>query len=220
MKHILSSLPIGAVLVALPAFAEDGALKPLPVPSGQPVYWQETITGLPGAHGLTYRFRFVAPDLADLVPMVAAAPMEALTEEEMAALEDLAIDEGDEGASILVDALDDGLISSTELDLAPVISYDDVEAQYDALLADEEDGAVLPPAPDIIFQDPMHDDIVWLCENFVLPRIASPGPRPTEVVISLSDRPTAAGDLESGAVQLFEAFRLPADRDDCIWEPF
>lgn len=207
-------------LPALPALAEDVTQIPLPVPSGQPVYWQETVHGLPGAHGLTYRFRFVAPDLAHLVPMAEPAPMDSLTEEDMDALADLADSEDDPAASILSSALEDGLISLQELDLAPAISIQDAEEEADALIAAEQAGETLPPAPEILFRDPMHDDIVWLCEHFVLPRIASPAPRPTEIVISLSDRVTAAGDLESGAVQLFEAFSLPPDRDACIWEPF
>ncbi|MFD1795883.1 hypothetical protein FQV27_03065 [Paracoccus aurantiacus] len=206
--------------IATAALAEDVTQIPLPVPSGQPIYWQETIHGVPGAHGLTYRFRFVAPDLADLVPMAEPAPMDNLTEEDMAALSDLASSEGAGGAAILSGAVDDGLISAQELDLAPVISFQNAEEAADAYIVAEDDGVALPPAPDILFRDPMHDDIVWLCEEYVLPRIASPAPRPTEIVISLSDRATASGDLESGAVQLFEAFSLPPDRDECVWEPF
>lgn len=222
MNHLLSrcALPLLLSALAAPAGAEDVTQIPLPVPSGQPVYWQETIHGIPGTHGLTYRFRFVAPDLADLVPWADAAPMDELTDEDMAALEDLADSEDDPAASILAAAVDDGLISQHELNLAPAISVQDPEEAADAVIASEIDGEALPPAPDILAQDPMHDDIVWLCENFVLPRIASPAPRPTEIVISLSDRPTAAGDLATGAVQLFEAFSLPPDRDACVWEPF
>ena len=222
MNHLLSrcALPLLLSAMAVPTLAEDVTQMPLPVPSGQPIYWQETIHGIPGTRGLTYRFRFVAPDLADLVPWADAAPMDELTEEDMAALENLADSEGDPAASILAGAVGDGLISQHELTLAPVISVQDAEEQSDAVMAAELDGEALPPAPDILVQDPMHDDIVWLCENFVLPRIAKPAPRPTEIVISLSDRPTAAGDLATGAVQLFEAFSLPADRDECVWEPF
>ena len=223
MKHLLSRCALPLLILPallLPASAEDVTQIPLPVPSGQPVYWQETIHGLPGTHGLTYRFRFVAPDLADLVPWAEAEPMDMLTEEDMAALEDLADSEADPGASILAAAVDDGLISQHELNLAPVITMQDTEEEADALLAAETAGEVLPPAPDILARDPMHEDIVWLCQNFVLPRIASPAPRPTEIVISLSDRPTAAGDLATGAVQLFEAFSLPPDRNECVWEPF
>ena len=222
MNHSLSrcALPLLLSVLAAPAIAEDVTQIPLPVPSGQPVYWQETIHGIPGTHGLTYRFRFVAPDLADLVPWADAAPMDELTDEDISALEDLADSEGDLAASILATAVDDGLISQHELNLAPAISVQDAEEEADAVIASGTDGEALPRAPDILAQDPMHDDIVWLCEHFVLPRIASPAPRPTEIVISLSDRPTAAGDLATGAVQLFEAFSLPPDRNECVWEPF
>ena len=222
MNHHMSryALPLLLSVLAAPAIAEDVTQIPLPVPSGQPVYWQETIHGIPGTHGLTYRFRFVAPDLADLVPWADAAPMDELTDEDISALEDLADSEGDLAASILATAVDDGLISQHELTLAPAISVQDAEEEADAVMTAEIDGEALPRAPDILAQDPMHDDIVWLCENFVLPRIASPAPRPTEIVISLSDRPTAAGDLATGAVQLFEAFSLPPDRNSCVWEPF
>ncbi|MBA4489526.1 DUF6497 family protein [Paracoccus sp. S1E-3] len=222
MKHPVTrrTLFLSLMVLAAPAAAEDITAVPLPVPSGQPVYWQETIHGTPGTRGLTYRFRFVAPDLADLVPWADAAPMDELTEEDLAALENLADSEGDPAASILSTAVDDGLISQHELTLAPAMSVPDAEEVADAVIASELDGEVLPPAPAFMVQDPMHDDIVWLCENFVLPRIASPAPRPTEIVISLSDRPTAAGDLATGAVQLFEAFSLPPDRDICVWEPF
>lgn len=215
------ALPLFALLAA-PANAEDVTQIPIEVPSGQAVYWQDMSTGTPGAHGLTYRFRFVAPDLANLVPMALPAPMELVTEEDMAALEELAASEGG-AALILNDALGEGLILPSELDQAaetgPEISIDlTAGIPTDPVPGDE--GLVLPPAPESLLRDPMHDDIVWLCENYVLPRIAHPGPRPTKIVISLSDRPQQDAELVPGAVQLFEAFSLPPDRDICIWEPF
>lgn len=217
MNQLAAALPLSLALLCLPSHATELPGPALDVPSGQPVYWQDMITGTPGAHGLTYRFRFVAPDLANLVPMAAPAPMEELTEEEMAALDELADLEG--GAAIIIrDALGEGLISPSELDQAPVISIQ--EAPVDDSTGDGPTGDfVLPPAPESLLRDPMHDDIVWLCQNFVLPRIASPGPRPTEIVISLSDRMLDSTGLEPGAVQLFEAFSLPRDRDECIWQP-
>ena len=56
----------------------DGA--PLDVPSGQAVTLQEVIWNVPGAQGLTLRFRFVAPDLAALDIEAALADMQALCE--------------------------------------------------------------------------------------------------------------------------------------------
>ena len=147
MNHSLSrcALPLLLSVLAAPAIAEDVTQIPLPVPSGQPVYWQETIHGIPGTHGLTYRFRFVAPDLADLVPWADAAPMDELTDEDISALEDLADSEGDLAASILATAVDDGLISQHELNLAPAISVQDAEEEADAVIASEIDGEALPP---------------------------------------------------------------------------
>ena len=64
-----------AICLALipPALAAGGAVagaSPVEVvlPSGARVIWQETRHDTSGGLGLTYRFRFVMPDLARLVP--------------------------------------------------------------------------------------------------------------------------------------------------------
>ncbi|MDO5606434.1 MAG: DUF6497 family protein [Paracoccus sp. (in: a-proteobacteria)] len=209
--------PLLAALT-LPVQAGHADEPPLPVPSGQLVYWQETLLDPDGIAGLTYRARFVAPQLAALFPEAAAVPDEALSPEDLAALDDL------DGPEVPLEMLeDDGMVTLEDLNLAPLIlpigEGDDPEALADAEMTDHG-GPVLPPAPGIIFRDPMHDDVVWLCENFVLPRIPAGGPRPAEIIISLADRPTTAGMLEPGVVQLFEVFTLPPDRDSCIWTPF
>lgn len=77
----------------------------------------------------------------------------------------------------------------------------------------------LPAAPDALMQDPLHRDIVYLCENFALPRIAHMSPRPTQVVISMASAPSPFGSFDPGIVQLFEGFSIPRDRDACLWEP-
>ena len=60
----------------------DGA--PIPVPSGQPVTLQDVIWNEMGPHGLTMRFRFVAPEIAKAGGGVdfesAVADMQALCE--------------------------------------------------------------------------------------------------------------------------------------------
>lgn len=61
-------------------------------------------------------------------------------------------------------------------------------------------------------------DMAWLCENFALSRIASTGPQPSQIVISLSDRPVDFGQPDPEATQYFEAYR-PED-GACVWEPF
>ncbi|MFC0341282.1 DUF6497 family protein [Paracoccus niistensis] len=77
----------------------------------------------------------------------------------------------------------------------------------------------LPAAPDILMQDPVHRDIVWLCENYALPRLAGQSPRPSQVVISMASAPSPFGSFDPGIVQLFEGFSIPANRDACVWEP-
>ncbi|WP_182804374.1 DUF6497 family protein [Paracoccus sp. MC1862] len=77
----------------------------------------------------------------------------------------------------------------------------------------------LPAAPDILMQDPLHRDILWLCERFVLPRLRGQTPRPRQVVISMASAPSPFGNFDPGIVQLFEGFSIPSDRDACIWEP-
>lgn len=47
----------------------------IPVPSGQPVTLQEVITNIPG-QGQTYRFRFVAPEMAESLGVVDFSTLE------------------------------------------------------------------------------------------------------------------------------------------------
>lgn len=77
----------------------------------------------------------------------------------------------------------------------------------------------LPEAPDILMQDPVHEDIVWLCEHYALPRLSKASPRPAQVVISIASAPTPFGSFDPQVVQLFEGFSIPPDREVCIWEP-
>ena len=96
------------------------------------------------------------------------------------------------------------------------------EAEEDLAAAAAEPGAedmALPAAPDILMQDPVHRDIVWLCERFVLPRLSGHAPRPQQVVISMASAPSPFGSFDPEIVQLFEGFSIPANRDACVWEP-
>ncbi|MCV2866494.1 DUF6497 family protein [Albidovulum sediminicola] len=61
-------------------------------------------------------------------------------------------------------------------------------------------------------------DMTWLCETFALPRIASTGPRPEQVIITLADRPVEFGSSDPEAIQYFEAFR--PEGQTCTWEAF
>lgn len=62
------------------------------------------------------------------------------------------------------------------------------------------------------------DDMRYLCETYALERIASTGPQPAQIVISIADRPVAFGDLDTEATQLFEAYSR--DGAACVWEGF
>ncbi|KGJ17498.1 DUF6497 family protein [Paracoccus sanguinis] len=81
------------------------------------------------------------------------------------------------------------------------------------------DGPVLPAAPDLLMQDPVHRDIQFLCENYALPRLKAMNPRPTQIVISMASAPSPFGSFDPAIVQLFEGFSVPRDREACVWEP-
>lgn len=80
MIRIGTPFAISAALVAAGAVAQDL----IDVPSGQPITFHDTVSGEPGAAGLTLRFRFLAPQIArdgDAMPFVTAeADMEHLCE--------------------------------------------------------------------------------------------------------------------------------------------
>lgn len=118
--------------------AGQALAEPVEVPSGQPVDFVEMIWDAAGPAGLTYRFRFLAPEIAR------------------------------EGGSV------------------------------DSLAA--------------------AGDMAHLCEAYALPRVASPGPVPGQIVISLADRLVPFGAAVPEATQYFEAYR-PED-GACILEEF
>jgi len=66
--------------------------------------------------------------------------------------------------------------------------------------------------------DAISGDLDWLCETHALPRIATIGPRPGRVVISLADRRSEFGVYDEAVTQVFEAYRVEGGR--CIWEMF
>ena len=61
-------------------------------------------------------------------------------------------------------------------------------------------------------------DMTWLCENYALPRIPVTGPVPSQVIITLADRPVEFGAADPEATQYFEAFR--PEGGTCEWEVF
>lgn len=193
------------------------------LPSGAVVYWQETLHDTSGGFGLTYRFRFVMPDLAQRVPSTSGPASD--FEDDRGPI-DIDTETGDVTGDVTGDMTGEGAEDASMPDAAADPEYAAQAPETDTDAGDEEsademlDAPVLPAAPDVLAQDPVHQDVVWLCENWALPRVAKPAPRPSQIIISLSDKKTAFGAYDPEVVQLFEAFRLPPDRDSCEWEPW
>lgn len=61
-------------------------------------------------------------------------------------------------------------------------------------------------------------DIAWTCQNFALGKVTEFGPLPSQIIISLEDRPVPFGQTDPDALQFFEAFRI--EDGACIWEVF
>jgi hypothetical protein len=61
-------------------------------------------------------------------------------------------------------------------------------------------------------------DMAHLCESYALPRLSDIGPRVSQIVITLMDRPVPFGATVPEATQFFEAYRPEDGR--CVWEGF
>lgn len=231
-----------ALTLSLAGTASRAVAEPvlIPVPSGAKVWWLDTVQNVPGPAGVTYRYRFVMPDLAKLVPATEGPVGEELTAEDIRELDSLGLDSPvvppDSGGMDMAPADDGGegaglneseLVSPEDLNLPDFRPEDFSDAEGEAAAdiaaagsarSPADEIAPLPAEPDLLLQDPVHDDIVALCETWVLPRLAEPAPLPGQVIISLADRPTAFGEIDMNAVQLFEAFSIPPDRKTCRWE--
>jgi len=214
-----------ALIVGLsPVFATAAEGPAVPVPSGERVYWLDTIHDAPGVAGLTYRYRFVMPRLAEVVPMTTGPAEGLLTPEDAAELDELSGNgpvQAEDGS--MMDAAPKDLGLGTEGEESELVDIEDLDLP-DLVFAEADEAAadapMIPAEPEVLLQDPVHADIVWLCENWVLPRLAAPSPLPAQVIISLSDRPTSFGAFDPEAVQLFEAFTPSPDRKSCIWSPW
>jgi len=114
------------------------AAQPVTVPSGQPVEYVEVIRDVRSTRGLSWRFRFVAPEIARKTGTVSFE------------------------------------IAARDMD--------------------------------------------HLCQNFAIPRLPLMGPRPREIVISLSDAPLPFGEPNPEITQFIEVYSV--DGDTCTWEAF
>ena len=122
------------------AQALPGDPRELTLPSGQVVTLQDVVWNAPGPSGLTLRFRFVAPAIA-------------------------------------------------ESETGPGVDFDTAAG-----------------------------DMEWLCQSYALPRLSALGPKPAQIIISLSDRPLRFGEAAPDATQFFEAYSLTDGR--CTVELF
>jgi len=66
--------------------------------------------------------------------------------------------------------------------------------------------------------DTAAEDMLWLCQNYALARVAEFGPVPSQIIISLEDRPVPFGEADPDATQFFEAYSI--ENGACIWEVF
>jgi hypothetical protein len=67
-------------------------------------------------------------------------------------------------------------------------------------------------------QGAVAEDFQWLCDQVALPALTSSGWAAQVIVISISDREMALGQIDPGATQFFEGYRLTDGA--CIWDPF
>ncbi len=58
-------------------------------------------------------------------------------------------------------------------------------------------------------------DMLFLCQHFVLPILTRQGEFPASITISMADRPVAFGEAAPQATQFFEVFR--AENGKCDW---
>ena len=59
-------------------------------------------------------------------------------------------------------------------------------------------------------------DMMALCQGFAMPRLPEVGPVPSQVIVSLSDRPVPFGEAAPDATQFFEAYSIVDGQ--CVWE--
>jgi hypothetical protein len=61
-------------------------------------------------------------------------------------------------------------------------------------------------------------DMAHLCQEYALPRVTGSVALPSQIIVSLSDRPVPFGEPDPDSTQFFEAYRI--ENGACIWEAF
>ncbi len=69
-----------------------------------------------------------------------------------------------------------------------------------------------------VSDDQAFEDMAQLCEGYALSHLSNIGPQPSQIIISLADRPVPFATPDPEATQYFEAFRL--QDGTCIWDGF
>lgn len=70
-----------------------------------------------------------------------------------------------------------------------------------------------------ITSDQAEADMQALCHDYALKRIGdATGPKPAQIIISLSDRPVPFGEAHPEATQMFDSFTYT--EGDCVWSLF
>ncbi len=59
-------------------------------------------------------------------------------------------------------------------------------------------------------------DMDHLCQNFALGRVASTGPQPAQIIISMSDTDLPFGETRPDATQLFNSYSITDGT--CVWD--
>lgn len=209
----------GAVLAAPAGVSAIAPGDSFTLPSGEAVTLQEVLRDAPGAYGATWRYRFVMPALADLVPSLPdRGEDDDITPEDAAELDSL----GMQPAA--------GPFDAQDFDSAELVTLEELEAEgaidnrgFIDLGADAaSDQPRVPADPDILLQDGVYSDLLWLCETVALPDLPPPGDaaRPASIVISVADRAVEFGDMAMDVAQQFEGFSPSEDSKTCIWEPW
>jgi hypothetical protein len=67
--------------------------------------------------------------------------------------------------------------------------------------------------------DQAQDDMLALCKSYALPRLGdATGPKPAQIIISLSDQVVPFGEAHPEATQFFDSFDYKDG--DCVWSLF
>lgn len=78
--------------------------------------------------------------------------------------------------------------------------------------------AAISPANEALQFEDVIGDLEYLCADVVLPALSESDRQTDAIVISLSEREIAFGEVAPDVVQFFQPFRI--SENACIWEEF